>query len=180
MENLDQEFLAWLAGFWEGEGHFCVTSTDKRISNELCITQANKIPLELIRSKLGGHVYLKSRKQNDGRKRKPTWIWHACNRDRIIETAELILPFLKFRRSEVSRKLELVKEIRRTSPKRKWTEVEMDYIRENVNKLRDVDIARDLNRSLMSVHHARHKMGLFKGHDFKWKYKRWLEGRGGK
>lgn len=52
----DEKFLAWLAGFWEGEGHFRIyqnTGTKNKRCLSACfgITQKNKIILDEIKDK---------------------------------------------------------------------------------------------------------------------------------
>ena len=70
--NIDsKEFLAWTAGFFDGEG--CVNV--ERVKHPRCnggysltlnltITQVDRMPLEFIKSKFGGRIHKKANKKN--------------------------------------------------------------------------------------------------------------------
>ena len=100
------EFLAWLAGFWEGEGSLSIgpSVAPNYPRARLQIKQVNKEPLELIRSKLGGILRVESGKGWRLGK-KPIWRWVVNKRLEVIRILRLVLPHLRFRKKDVEHKL---------------------------------------------------------------------------
>jgi len=55
MAGLDEGFLNWFAGFWEGEGWISTRAHSSPYHRaEIGIKQKDRTPLDLIKSKFGG------------------------------------------------------------------------------------------------------------------------------
>lgn len=150
-EDIGDNFLAWLAGFWEGEGWLDVRLDMKHVN--LGVAQSNPKPIKLIHSKLGGGVYVQERNN-----RKPAWTWRVCSRKRVKEIVLQIIPFLKFRGGEISEKLEKIEKLDEESYRYKPAEDEI--IRENWQKMTDLEIAQKLNRTRISIQDRRKRLRL--------------------
>ena len=148
MNKADPEFLAWFAGFWEGEG-WMVT---KAYRYQIAIAQNNPEPLFLIRDKLGGRVWLP--------KNKGYPLWCTTSRTQALEIARKVLPFLKFRRKEVEEKIHVLE----TLPEgpHHYTRQEDEFIQQNWRELSDSSIGKVLRRSWKSVQHRRLMLGIKK------------------
>ena len=170
MEDLDHEFLAWLAGFWEGEGSLSVrkTSTKKRGDfwhrSVMSIKQKKVEPLQLIQSKLGGRVSIEKAGKN---RLYPIHRWEVSKRAEVIRIAHLLVPFLKFRGEDVKAKLKLMEYLEETNPRPWYSAWETAFIEDNFPEMGDVDLAKKLNRSADGVKHFRTKLGLFRLHPYK-------------
>jgi hypothetical protein len=101
----DERFMAWLAGFWEGEGHVCVTRNTgsnniKCKAFSMGITQKNRDILESIQERFGyGGIY----RGHDG---IHNFIFHS--RGKIIIWLSQMLPYLTFRKAAVKKMLDLI------------------------------------------------------------------------
>lgn len=162
MEDLDREFLAWLAGFFEGEGNFDTGFVNGKHPRALItISQTDKRPLELIQSRLGG--YLKYRKYNNP-SWKPLWTWGTGKRFEAIKIVRVLLPYLRFKREKIEQKIKLVENVPAKRPSispRRFSNGEIKFIR---NHWRETDecVARALGRNLQTVRCKRLKLGLKK------------------
>jgi len=102
IENADKEFIAWLAGFFDGEGTLYISfyKTNSPRNVKLRIGQSGergKKICEEIARKLGG-VVLEYQPKNP--RWKKVYIWEVRERDRVIEIAELLLPYLRVKAGE--------------------------------------------------------------------------------
>ena len=108
MENLEESFLNWFAGFWEGEG--CISTrahTQGRYHRALIeIKQKDRTPLDLIQSKFSGSVT----KEICNRKFL-IWKWSLSKRTEVIRVSKLMLPYLRFRQREVEDKSRFLEEL---------------------------------------------------------------------
>jgi len=167
METLNREFLAWFARFWEGEGWFSTRhqAGSKRPRTEVGIKQVDKRPLSLIQSKLGGRLELERVRGKPNW--KPIWRWSVAKREDALKTVRLLIPYLRFRKNEVERKIEYVKSVVPRNPSSKWvttshfTDEEDEYIKNHWRDF-DYDIARRLRRSVGAIAERRGKLGFFK------------------
>lgn len=159
-QEINREFLAWFAGFWEGEGSIS--------RNRLSIYQKEKTPLEIIQSKFGGNLNLRERTTSFP-PRNPIWVWDICHRKKLIEVLEAVSPFLKFRQDKVSKELEELKEREEKNPSRKpphrsklraWETREEEFVRSNHGKMLDWEMGSVLGRTAESVRARRYKLGL--------------------
>lgn len=89
------EETAWVAGFLEGEGWFCVDPSGRfRVG----ANQVNPEPLERLQALLGGSIY--KRNKIDGKKgnqwpnRRPWFGWETRDRETIIALTAQIRPWL--------------------------------------------------------------------------------------
>jgi hypothetical protein len=113
MKEIDEEFWAWLTGFWEGEGSLSFHKRKGRknsIDNRLSISQvSSRKPLDYIKKTLKvGNVYTTLRNG-----RKPEFSWEIAKRSIVIQILEKMLPHLRFRKEEVIEKLEKIKLLNR-------------------------------------------------------------------
>jgi len=160
----DKLFWAWLAGFWEGEGHFTITQQVQTYKGRnypknhvvLAITNTRIDVLEYIREKLGvGRVYRRTSKGSE---------FIISSIPEAIAVCKRLLPFLKFRKDEVQRKLKLLMGIWSNFLKRKrlWSKEDIEFIKENWRRMTDREIAEKLGRTLSAVQLRREKLGLIK------------------
>lgn len=155
------EFLAWFAGFWEGEGWLQVKPRFTR----LAISQIDRKPLDLIQAKFGGKVTLRPKRENSGPTRinsGPIWVWQLHERRKVIEVLSRVIPFLKFKQQKVIEKLKEIEDLERNSPFHPWNQNEEDFVKANWQKLTDLEIAQKLKLSRHAVAGRRKKLGIFK------------------
>jgi len=99
----DREFLAWLAGFWEGEGSLDIK---KRWSNSLyylyniTISQSDRLPLDLIQNNFAGMGKIEEQRRRNP-KHKTGYKWVVWRKLDVLKVLKLILPFLKFKQKKV-------------------------------------------------------------------------------
>ena len=160
METVDREFLAWLAGFWEGEGCFYLSIKGGETKTSFRIGQNNREPLDLIQSRLG-IGYVQTFKPG-GFNQKIHYEWVVASQNEVIKIVDLLLPFLKFRKTEIQHKLDRLRVARDNSKCRHFTHEEVKYITENWRKP-DKEIAAILNRTEGSIVWKRKKLGFNKG-----------------
>lgn len=87
-----REFLAWCAGFFDGEGSIS-TAKDRatgKISLRVHVTQVDPTPLLRLQGRFEGHISIHRRANGS---HQQTWAWSASN-GRAIRFLELVLPFL--------------------------------------------------------------------------------------
>ena len=108
----DREFLAWLAGFWEGEGTISIRKKESRsrkapiacahsgcLAIYLAISQTDRLPLDLIQSRLGtGKIFVQ---EHNNPRHKTTFVWVVSRKLDILKVLRLIFPFLKFKHEKV-------------------------------------------------------------------------------
>jgi len=158
---LTKTFLAWFAGFWEGEGHISVRqcTTRKGTRTQACrfgLTQTSKVILDEIKTRFGfGEVY-----EFTPARVKPVFKWEVFTRAYIIDVINLILPFTKFRTMELQRKLRLIEKYFSTMKKRKWTKDDITFLKKNYAKLSDWSIGKRLNRKTEAIREMRHRLNL--------------------
>lgn len=94
MSNLD---LAWLAGFFDGEGCVFIDRPDRKHRQTLRVQVTNTIPSSLLgfESRWGG----KLRTRSNGERRKPIWIWAAYAGDAQRCLIDL-LPYLRVKAAQ--------------------------------------------------------------------------------
>jgi hypothetical protein len=148
---MEEKFLSWLAGFWEGEGCFTVGPP-----SVFMIVQVRKQPLLNIRRRMGGHLYPRKSKHEGW---SDAWVWQVANRRDIIQVVEKIIPFLTFRKKEVQRKLKKVKALDTNSIKHDWARHEIQFLRKNWKQFTDIELAKKLSRTAMSVLQKRRDLG---------------------
>lgn len=188
MGEVDREFLAWFAGFWEGEGSFYLLTKNGETKTSFQIAQNVREPLDLIQSKLGvGYVRFVKPK---GFNLRIHYEWRVASQNEVINVIDSLIPFLKFRKAKVQQKLDRLRTARDNSKCRHFTHEEVKYITENWWKP-DKEIAATLNRTEGSIVWKRKKLGFNKGLGWAAKsglnwairrgsetYRTWLEGRG--
>lgn len=138
---MNENFLAWLAGFFEGEGCFLVDiRKNGSRSTRLTIAQKNKIPLFKIMKVYGGNIWTSKRNGCSSLQ-----ISNLRNVKRIIGD---IRPYLVFRGEEIDEKLKLTDNWR-NSPH--FTKQEEEFILNNYKTMFYKDIGKVLNRSRNSI-----------------------------
>jgi len=164
--EVDEHFLNWLAGFWEGEGYFTIRRDKGGWHHcRFGIAQTDTAPLKEISEKLGvGYVRLSEKRRKPNYSDK--WVWEVGNRVEIIKVAELLLPYLRFRKFEVEDKLRKVKELQAKNPNvgkrlRRYSKEEEEFIKSRW-ELSDKELARILGRSISSLRHKRQRLGMVK------------------
>ena len=158
---MDKLFLAWVAGFYEGEGCFWIGHQNGRRQPvaRIMIGQADKRPIMLIKKKLGGHVYFRKARQKGW---KDQWVWQVVNKRDLIRIVRLILPFLTFKKRDVQRKLKMVEISDVNSKKHDWAEHEIQFLKKNWRVYTDIKLAEKLSRTAMAVIQKRRKFGMRK------------------
>src|SRR5215467_8483747 len=98
--NIEQEFIVWTAGFFDGEGSVVIacgirgtrkTTTDRQFWLGVSITNTNLAVLEVLKKRFGGNIWT-DKKQNRSAKTCRRWVvqsWPAAN---FLET---VLPYLR-------------------------------------------------------------------------------------
>jgi len=143
MKQYEKEFLAWLTGFWEGEGSFSIVGGDCRFQVGQSGLRGKKIILEIkdFFDKLDIYSYLGKTVNNCHTVR-------VGNIKDVNKIFKLILPYIRFRKEEVEDKLSLIKN--RKSAKR-WSISEKIYLARNYNLISKNKIAVSLDRSLAAI-----------------------------
>lgn len=121
-EDLD---YAWAAGILEGEGCFSIFNRTAKCGTKQRDTKNCSIQLEMTDKDTVERVYnifkvgsIKGpniRKRDEGRNRKPTYIWSVQNISGMKLVLEQIQPFMGYRRSE--KIFELLYDIRKMNKK---------------------------------------------------------------
>ena len=103
--------LAWMAGFFDGEGHVRIQKHSARGSYMLSISavQAHAAPLEIFVKKLGGT--LKRRLMPYRGKLRVLWTWQTSSHAAQV-ALELMLPYLVVKKDEALLALEFRKTFR--------------------------------------------------------------------
>ena len=121
------QHLAWIAGFFDGEG--CITCSNTGVTVK--ISHTHKQSLEFIKSILGGS--LNSRTGTN----KPAWVWSVSG-DNAWKVLQTLLPFLHEKAEQADVALELL----RTRNKRgqKVTKEILFYRKQLKQKLSDLKL----------------------------------------
>ena len=100
---LNNNFLPWFAGFFEGEGCFYISK--KNIAH-LSIQQSDKYNgesvIKILKEKLGGNINHAGKYQS--------WTWQLGNSKIIVQIIESILPYTRFKTQELKNKIKQVKD----------------------------------------------------------------------
>ena len=143
MRRDEKEFLAWLAGFWEGEGNFYVKGSGARF--------------QIGQSKLRGKRILLKTKEYFDKYNIDSVVskdMNNCYRIRVSNVKDIrmifnfLLPYIQFRKEEINYKLNLIKN--KISAKR-WSVSEKIYLIKNYNLISKDKIATSLDRSIMAI-----------------------------
>jgi len=94
----NREELAWAAGFFDGEGSFCVLIPNRKTMRPMLhatIHQTNKITLERFQTACGGlgritGPYTKARAWNS----KPYWVWQTSKFEHAQQVVLCLWPWL--------------------------------------------------------------------------------------
>lgn len=119
----DREFLAWLAGFWEGEGTISIRKKESRSRKApiacahsgrlaicLAISQTDRLPLDFIQSRLGtGKIYVR---EHNNPRHKTAFVWVVSRKLDTLKVLRLIFPFLKFKHAKVRNAINHLEESR--------------------------------------------------------------------
>lgn len=95
--------LAYLAGFFDGEGSISILRPRAKARSLLLHIQVSQIvrePLEMFQSRFGGTIHLTNRGQSP-LSRRPIWAWHAGPRAGAAALQEM-LPFLVVKQSQAA------------------------------------------------------------------------------
>lgn len=106
---MNKEFIAWAAGFFDGEGSIqIITSYPKKNgkaypnnSLRLSLGQTDLYPLELFRENFGGAI--SARRPHTNPKYKKVWEWYSGGSKKSSEILTILLPYLivKKRQAEI-------------------------------------------------------------------------------
>jgi rubrerythrin len=160
--KVDEKFLAWLAGFMDGEGSFIVSICKSRSSKacrygllvkvcvELTQSEPNAWVLDFIKEKLGlGGAHIKivpsERGFNDNSNRKPTRRLSFNGASQCMKIAEMLLPYLVLKKKQCELLLEACKIIKE---KRTWTKEDLIRIAELRDQITDCGRRRHDSRYL--------------------------------
>jgi len=128
-QTVDEKFVIWLAGFFDGEGclrfNYYVNKRGERKPKNvrLFIGQAGekgKAVCEYIRSKIGGRVKLRMRQKKNW---KDAYVWIITKREEVVRVLKMLLPHLRVKKKEVEEKLEILRNWMREGRKY-WTHEE--------------------------------------------------------
>lgn len=124
-EDLDH---AWAAGVLEGEGCFSIFNRTAKCGTKQRDTKSCAIHLEMTDKdtveriynifKVGSFKGPFVRKRDDGKNRKPTYVWSVQNAQGIEFVLNCIQPYMSYRRSE--KIFELLYNVRRIKGKKKY------------------------------------------------------------
>ena len=169
----NEEFWAWLAGFWEGEGSLTMhvdRSGKRSVRPLLTVSQADRRPLDYIyeRLKVGNvNLYIKKGTQNYIKEenrvikaRKDCWIWEVESKRAVLEILEHMLPHLRFKADKVRHAISVLQDELKKVQWSKWTPSEIAFLKENYGKIATSEIAKFLNRTIYSVQQKAHLLGL--------------------
>ena len=96
---------AYLAGFMDGEGSFCVIRTKAgRLEPRISVGQNDDRPLVWMKSLLGGHLYRRPVKPRD----QGAWMWSTGAIARSYGVALLVAPYVMVKREQVDKMLEFL------------------------------------------------------------------------
>jgi hypothetical protein len=172
----DEEFWAWLAGFWEGEGSLNLYA-DKRGGNRtlrplLTVSQSDRAPIDYIyeRLRVGGVSLDTQRGKRNYMKAenrvieacKDCWIWQVQSKREVLEILQRMLPHLRFKADEVRQAITVLKDELKKAHWSKWTPTEIEILEENYGKVATSEIAKLLNRTVYSVQLKARMLGLKK------------------
>ena len=88
--------VAWIAGFLEGEGSFCVDTKSNGYSySRITAASTDKDVLEKLKNLAGGEVYSKKIYADH---HKPCWYWSLNTRSDVSRLCGLLHPYLGKRR----------------------------------------------------------------------------------
>lgn len=159
---MNKKFTSWLAGFWEGEGSFSVstTYTQKGTKVQCCvlqIAQANKEILDYIKAEVGyGAVY--PVKKSKG---KQMFNFAVAKREDLIKLVTELIPFTRFRTLQLQTKLKLVQDYYNNMVHKPWTKAELSFLRKNY-KLSASEIALTIKRNPQNIRAMRKRLGLLR------------------
>jgi hypothetical protein len=163
--KVDEKFLTWLAGFWEGEGCFRLRRNRYPYFDISQSGERGRRILEEIRDRLGlGHVKVE---RYDNPRHKDRYRWIVTETGDVIKVVEMLLPYMKFRRDEAEKKLALLKNSAVHKCKW-WSQEEIAFLVKNYPKMTKEEIAKALNRTVMSVRYKLDELKLrkFKRHSW--------------
>lgn len=151
----DKEFLAWTAGFLEGEGSFVLTRPGRHSEcryPRIAAYQVQRWPLELLQERFGGHIYVRKRSRPN---QAVCSIWILDGKD-ACELMEKLSPLMSPRRQTQIR--ESLDGLVRKSPGRrdhsiKLTPESVEEIRQSKDSLRV--LARKFGTSKITISRAR-------------------------
>jgi hypothetical protein len=86
--------IIYAAGFFDGEGCVSMPKIRERTLLRVMIANTNKDPLNFMKERFGGHVYLA---HANGGNFKPCYSWHTAGRPALSFVAK-ILPYSKVKR----------------------------------------------------------------------------------
>lgn len=137
----DNEFIAYVSGFCDGEGCFHIQNVYRTMDRiyrrpRVQVTNTNLLVLELLSKKWGGTI--SSVKLCEKHKRR--YDWHLTRSSLIVKFISDILPFLLMKKQAAENVLELAKFIMSRKPRKRYTIQDWKYI----DKLKDLNIS--LNR----------------------------------
>ena len=105
---MDNEGLAYMAGFFDGEGCVCITPIGRVTSRQsqtfsmrAQVVSTNKEIIELWKDSFGGDI--KSRKI--GGNRQACWVWRISAKQAAVVLG-LMLPYLKIKKPQAQRAIE--------------------------------------------------------------------------
>lgn len=106
-EVSDEIFLAWVAGFFDGEGSVIVeyskspeSSRGWRTSLHATLTQTSLPCLELVQAKLGGTIKTSDNRTADTRRWAVQYIWSVRNQN-AIEFLQKIYPYSVVKKEQI-------------------------------------------------------------------------------
>lgn len=110
--GLDREIVAYLAGFFDGEGciQFFSMQKGKYISVALQVVNSDVSPLHLFRENFGGKIYHHSRGCK-GVEGKEMWAWYLGGKKRVALALQLMLPYLRVKQQRAITAIDLCQHI---------------------------------------------------------------------
>lgn len=110
MKKVDEKLIAYVAGFFDGEGCVSVWSKGGKKGSYtfgVIIVNTNPIPLGICKDIFGGSIY----KETRGGPRRPLWIWR-CSYNKAIKFINAILPYSIIKKPELEVALEYAKTLK--------------------------------------------------------------------
>ena len=97
----DDLLLAYIAGFFDGEGCISIVRRMKRDSYALTIQvgQMERAPLEMFKARFGGTIYVQKRSRHSFSSNE-LLAWRLSKRDQQRSFLEVMIPFLRSKKQE--------------------------------------------------------------------------------
>lgn len=105
--NINSNELAYIAGFFDGEG--CIRANTKTSSLMIAASNTVKAPIEFIKKVFGGAIYERKYLREDTLSIKVVYRW-VMQSEPAVEVLEMLLPYLIVKRKQAMLGIQLAHE----------------------------------------------------------------------